>query len=83
VTTCERKKHPCPDCRQCQKCSPTRCSLCRGQGAEQAERRFGQLSLAGQIELFEAVNRGERPEGAYGPAKDKYDEPAPFPLYSP
>jgi len=68
MTTCERKKHPCPDCRQCQQCSDTRCNLCRGQGAEEGERRFNQLSLAEQIELFEAVNRGERPEGPYGRA---------------
>ena len=68
MTTCARKKHPCPDCRQCQQCSPVRCNLCRGQGADEGERRFHQLSLAEQIELFEAVNRGERPEGRYGRA---------------
>jgi hypothetical protein len=65
VTTSRRTKHPCPDCRQCQGCSHTRCHLCRGQGGQEAERRFAGLSLARQIELFEAVNRGESPEGAY------------------
>jgi hypothetical protein len=67
MTTCKQKKHPCPDCKQCQQCSPTRCHLCRGQGAEAGERRFRGMSLNDQIALFEAVNRGEEPEGAYGP----------------
>ena len=67
MTTCARKKHPCPDCRQCQQCSPARCHLCRGQGAEAGERRFAGLSQAEQIALYEAVNRGEKPEGDYGP----------------
>jgi hypothetical protein len=65
VTTTCQKKHACPDCRECQNCSPARCHLCRGQGAEEAERRFSGLSMAEQIALFEAVNRGERPEGCY------------------
>lgn len=64
TTTC-RKKHACPDCRECQNCSPTRCHLCRGQGADEAARRFAGLSMAQQIALFEAVNRGESPEGDY------------------
>lgn len=64
TTTCQ-KKHACPDCRECQHCSPARCHLCRGQGAEEAERRFAGLSMAQQIALFEAVNRGELPEGDY------------------
>ena len=66
MTTCRAKKHPCPDCRECQNCSPSRCHLCRGQGAGEAERRFTGLSMAEQIALFEAVNRGEAPEGEYG-----------------
>lgn len=82
MTTCERKKHPCPDCRQCQQCSPTRCSLCRGQGAEEGERLFRGMSLAEQIELFEAVNRGERPEGGYGLA-GKCQESTAFQIISP
>lgn len=75
MTTCKQKKHPCPDCKQCQQCSPTRCSLCRGLGAEEAERCFRGLSMAEQIELFEAVNRGEWPEGSYGPAARLMPEP--------
>ena len=67
MTTSRQKKHPCPDCRQCQNCAPSRCHLCRGQGGDQAERRFAGLSMAEQIALFEAVNRGEAPEGGYGP----------------
>ena len=65
MTTSGVKKHPCPDCRECQGCSETRCHLCRGQGADQAERRFAGLSLAEQCELFDKVNRGEAPEGDY------------------
>lgn len=66
MTTMQRKKHPCPDCKQCQNCSPSRCHLCRGQGAETAERRFAGLSISEQIALYEAVNRGDLPEGSYG-----------------
>jgi hypothetical protein len=69
VTTCRQKKHPCPDCKQCQQCSPSRCHLCRGQGVDQAERRFCGLSMAEQIALFEEVNRGETAEGRYEPDK--------------
>lgn len=65
MTTKQCKKHPCPDCRECQGCSETRCHVCRGQGANCAERRFQNLSLAEQCALFEAVNRGEAPEGDY------------------
>lgn len=70
MTTTESKKHPCSDCRACQGCSPTRCHLCRGQGAESAERRFAGLSIAEQCALFDAVNRGEVPEGDYGPPQE-------------
>ncbi len=63
MTTCGRKKHPCPDCKQCQGCSEARCHLCRGQGAGEAERRFAGLSMAEQIALYEAVNAGLAPEG--------------------
>ena len=72
MTTCKQKKHPCPDCRQCQQCSPTRCHLCRGQGVDAAERRFSGLSMAQQIALFEAVNRGEQPEGSYEADKSEH-----------
>lgn len=65
MTTTGQKKHACPDCRECQNCSPARCHLCRGQGAQEGERRFAGLSMAQQIALFEAVNRGEQPEGSY------------------
>lgn len=63
MTTSRRKKHPCPDCRECQGCSETRCHLCRGQGVQCAERRFAGMSLAEQCALFEAVNQGQAPEG--------------------
>lgn len=69
MTTSRRKKHPCPDCHQCQQCSEARCHLCRGQGAEAAERRFASLSMAQQIELFEKVSAGLAPEGDYGCAE--------------
>jgi hypothetical protein len=65
MTTSQSKKHACTDCRTCQNCAPSRCHLCRGQGAGEAERRFAGLSMAEQIALFEAVNRGEVPEGCY------------------
>jgi len=65
MTTSGVKKHPCPDCRQCQQCAPSRCHLCRGQGAGAGERRFAGLSMAEQIALFEAVQRGEAAEGDY------------------
>ncbi|MCB2189096.1 MAG: hypothetical protein KQJ78_21970 [Deltaproteobacteria bacterium] len=63
MTTCKDKKHRCPDCRECQGCSETRCRVCRGQGQPQP---FAGMSLAEQIALFEAVNRGQAPEGDYG-----------------
>lgn len=66
MTTSQAKKHPCADCRQCQNCAPARCHLCRGQGAEEGERRFAGLSISQQIALYEAVQRGEAPEGDYG-----------------
>ncbi|MCB2192414.1 MAG: hypothetical protein KQI62_12670 [Deltaproteobacteria bacterium] len=72
MTTTESKKYPCPDCRSCQGCSPTRCNLCRGQGAEDAERRFAGLSIAEQCALYEAVNRGEAPEGEYHDPKEAF-----------
>lgn len=67
MTTSQAKKHPCPDCRQCQNCAPSRCHLCRGQGADEGERRFAGLSISEQIALYEAVQRGEAPEGDYSP----------------
>ncbi len=57
MTTDTRKKHPCPDCRQCQHCSPTRCNLCRNQDGKD---RFAGMSLAEQIRLYEELNRGGR-----------------------
>lgn len=67
MTTSQAKKHACPDCRQCQNCAEARCHLCRGQGADAGERRFAGLSIGEQIALYEAVQRGEAPEGDYGP----------------
>lgn len=68
MTTSQRKKHPCPDCRQCQQCSPSRCHLCRGQGADRAEARFAAMSVAEQIQLFEEINRAGEPEPGRCPA---------------
>jgi len=45
------KKHPCPDCRQCQWCSDDRCRLCLKAGCRK------KLSMAEQIALFEELNR--------------------------
>lgn len=74
MTTCRRKKHPCPDCGQCQQCSPARCHLCRGQGAEEAQSRFSGLCMAEQIALYEAINQGEPAEGGRAvPCLDKND----------
>jgi len=49
------KKHPCPDCQECQWCSDERCRLCLNKG--RCRRR---LSLDEQIALYEEVNRRER-----------------------
>jgi len=70
MTTSARKKHPCPDCRQCQGCSPSRCHLCRGQGGCQAEARFAGLSLAEQIALYEELNQ-PRPAPGSGPRLER------------
>jgi hypothetical protein len=59
MTTDKRKKHKCPDCRQCQHCSDVRCNLCRGQGATCAEKRFSSMSMAEQIELYESINKSK------------------------
>lgn len=48
----ESKKHPCPDCRQCQWCSDNRCQLCFKGGTGCRKR----LSMAEQIELYEKLN---------------------------
>lgn len=45
------KKHPCPDCKQCQWCSDERCRLCLRSGTCRKK-----LSFAEQIALFEAIN---------------------------
>ncbi|CAO0821308.1 hypothetical protein DFAR_2230005 [Desulfarculales bacterium] len=58
MTTKCQKKHACSDCRECQSCSPSRCHLCRGHRANEAECRFAELSMAQQIAPFEVVNRG-------------------------
>ena len=55
MTTQARKKHPCPDCRQCQGCSETRCQLCRGQVGARGE-AGRHLSMAEQIALYQALN---------------------------
>ena len=47
------KKHPCPDCRQCQWCSDDRCRLClrSGEGCRK------KLSMEEQIALYDEINR--------------------------
>lgn len=47
------KKHPCPDCLQCQWCSDTRCSLCL-RPKKPCRRK---LTQAEQIALYESINR--------------------------
>ena len=64
MTTCANKKHPCPDCRQCQHCSDSRCNVCLGQGRSFS--RFSAMSMQEQIDFFEAVARGEEPESQNG-----------------
>ncbi|ALC15508.1 hypothetical protein DSOUD_0720 [Desulfuromonas soudanensis] len=49
------KKHPCPDCRQCQWCSDDRCRLCLKTGCGK------KLSMAEQIELYEKLNAPDCP----------------------
>lgn len=44
------KKHPCPDCRQCQWCSDDRCRLCLKTGCRK------KLSMAEQIAYYERLN---------------------------
>jgi len=56
LTTSNRKKHSCPDCRECQHCAETRCRVCQGQA--KPEKCFAHLSFAEQIALYEALNRG-------------------------
>lgn len=47
------KKHPCPDCRECQWCSDERCRLClKGKGCCRRKK----LSMTEQIALFERIN---------------------------
>lgn len=53
------KKHPCPDCAFCQWCSDDRCRLCLDR--KPANRR--KLSLREQVELYEAVNKGNKGDG--------------------
>jgi hypothetical protein len=52
------KKHPCPDCTFCQWCGDDRCALC----LRPARCRPKKLSVAEQIALYDAINRGERPD---------------------
>nr|WP_224746792.1 hypothetical protein [Pelovirga terrestris] len=49
--TISSKKHPCPDCRQCQWCSDERCRLCLKSAGPP------RLSIREQIALFERLNR--------------------------
>ncbi|MHB8707432.1 MAG: hypothetical protein ACYC9I_01005 [Desulfuromonadales bacterium] len=46
------KKHPCPDCHQCQWCSDDRCRLCL-RAASGCRKK---LSVTEQIELYEQLN---------------------------
>lgn len=52
METDSAKKHPCPDCRQCQWCSDDRCRLCLRTGCRK------KLSMAEQIALYEEINQG-------------------------
>jgi len=54
METAPAKKHPCPDCRQCQWCSDDRCRLCLR--TEKGCRK--KLSMAEQIALYEEINQG-------------------------
>jgi len=53
METAPAKKHPCPDCRQCQWCSDDRCRLCLRAGTGCRKK----LSMAEQIALYEEINR--------------------------
>jgi hypothetical protein len=58
------KKHPCPDCRQCQWCSDERCRLCLRSSSGFRKK----LSMAEQIALFEELNRaGSQKNADCGP----------------
>jgi hypothetical protein len=54
MTTNQQKKHTCPDCKQCQGCSESRCRVCRGQGAPNP---FEGMSLSEQIAMYEQLNQ--------------------------
>jgi len=54
------KKHPCPDCRQCQWCSEDRCRLCLRSSSSCRKK----LSMAEQIALFESINRTDSQDPA-------------------
>ena len=54
METAPAKKHPCPDCRQCQWCSDDRCRLC----LRSAEGCRKKLSMDEQIALYEEINQG-------------------------
>jgi hypothetical protein len=54
METARAKKHPCPDCRQCQWCSDDRCRLCLRSGTGCRKK----LSMAEQIALYEEINKG-------------------------
>jgi len=51
------KKHPCPDCHQCQWCSNERCRLCLRSPGKCRKK----LSMAEQIALFERINCADSP----------------------
>jgi hypothetical protein len=52
------KKHPCPDCYQCQWCSDDRCRLCLKTGCGK------KLSMAEQIALYERLNADDGSAGS-------------------
>ena len=54
------KKHPCPDCRQCQWCSEDRCRLCLRSSSSCRKK----LSMDEQIALFESINRTDSQDPA-------------------
>ena len=63
MTTSQTKKHPCPDCKQCQGCAESRCRVCRGQGCPSP---FEGMSLSEQIAMYDRLNQEGEAASAAG-----------------
>lgn len=74
LETLMEKKHPCPDCKQCQWCSDERCRLCLRSGNCRKK-----LSFAEQIALFEQINTRSKAEPSPGCKAVDHPRPAPSP----